>query len=226
MLNGSLAFQITYMGNSCILLHDSDGTTIISDPYDQHPDGLNDLPDTLTADAVTVSHTHPDHNHVKAVKGSPMILFEPGVTQVGNIKITGLMGWEGSPEGENHEMRNVIFIFETDGAKVVQLGDSGVIENEHVLKAVMDADLVIVNIDGYVIAHAEIMPFMRRIHARSVLPAHYTMPGREVWNGAPTVDEFIVEFAPNEKVVRTESHFEIHAGMPHQILVPTPDTIE
>ena len=69
---------------------------------------------------------------------------------------------------------------------MVQLGDSGVIENEHVLKAVMDADLVIVNIDGYVIAHTEIMPFMQRIHARSVLPAHYTMPGREVWNGAPT----------------------------------------
>lgn len=220
------AFRLTYLGNSCLRLTAADGASIVSDPYgEERPDGLADLPADLTADAVTISHTHPDHNNAQAVGGNPRVLTEPGVYQVGQIKVTACMGWEGSPEGPSKTMRNVVFMFETGGARVVQLGDSGVITDPQVLKVVSDADLVMVNIDGYVIPHQEVIPFMKQIKARTVLLAHYTLAGREVWCGAPTAEEFLKTFAPDFHVLRSGSEMEITPGMPEQIAVLTPLTL-
>ena len=220
------SFRLTYLGNSSLLLTTADGTAIVSDPYgEERPDGLGNLPANLTANAVTISHTHPDHNNAKAVAGNPRVLTEPGVYQVGAVKVTACMGWEGSPEGPSKTMRNVVFVFETGGAKVVQLGDSGIVTDPEVITVIADADLVMVNIDGYVIAHQSVIPFMKQIKARTVLLAHYTLAGKEVWCGAPTAEEFIKTFAPDLQVLRTGSEIDINPGMPQQIAVMTPLTL-
>lgn len=225
MKNEIKKVKLTYMGNSCVMLTASDGTRIVSDPYgDQHPTGLSSLPDNLAAEAVTVSHIHPDHNNVAAVAGNPQILTEPGIYQIHSIKVTGCMGLEGSPHGPNKEMRNVIFVFETDGIKIVQLGDSGIITDTEVLKVVANADLVIVSIDGYVIPDEEVIPFMKQIKARTVLLAHYTIAGQKVWCGAPTAEEFITTYAPSAKVLRAGREMDVTPNLPEQIAVLTPLT--
>ncbi len=225
MENKKKTVRLTYLGNSCIVLTASDGTHIVSDPYgDNRPPGLSDLPKDLKADAVTVSHIHPDHNNVAAVGGNPQILTEPGVYLIHSIKVTGCMGLEGSPHGPNKEMRNVIFVFETDGIKIVQLGDSGIITDTKVLKVVENADLVIVSIDGYVIPDDEVIPFMKKIKARTVLLAHYTIAGQEVWCGAPTAEEFIAAYAPSARVLRAGSEMDVIPGMPEQVAILIPLT--
>ena len=60
---------LQYIGHSSILITAPDGTHIISDPYGDHPSGLAAFPADLTADAVTISHYHPDHANVLAIKG-------------------------------------------------------------------------------------------------------------------------------------------------------------
>ena len=218
--------QLCYLGNSCISISTPDGTRIVSDPYgEERPDGLTDLPIDLKADAVTVSHIHPDHNNANAVLGNPVVLTEPGDYVIKSIRVTACPGWEGSPEGPNHNMRNVIFVFETMGEKVVQLGDSGVVDDLKVIQVISNADLVVVNIDGYVMPHAEILPFMKRIQARTVLLAHYTLPGHEVWCDAPTPDEFIQSHASGWSVLRSGGKLEISHKMPQQIAVMTPLTL-
>ena len=63
--------KIQYLGHSCFKLTESTGTTIVTDPYK----GIGyDLPKGLTADAVTVSHGHFDHNNVGAIGGRPRII--------------------------------------------------------------------------------------------------------------------------------------------------------
>ena len=221
-----MAFRLNYLGNSCLQLTTGDGTTIVSDPYGkERPDGLGDLPVNLTANAVTISHTHPDHNNAQAVGGNPRVLTEPGVYQIGAVKVTACMGWEGSPEGPSKTMRNVVFVFEAGGARVVQLGDSGIVTDPEVLIVISDADLVMVNIDGYVIPHQSVVPFMKRIKARTILLAHYTLSGKKVWCGAPTAEEFIKTFAPDLHVLRTGSEIDINPGMSDQIAVMTPLTL-
>ncbi|MRS02801.1 hypothetical protein EG832_06195, partial [bacterium] len=203
---GKNAINLTYLGNSCILLTSPGGTQIVSDPYGNiRPPGLADLPVDLTAEAVTVSHTHDDHNNVNVVDGNPQILTEPGVSMVKEFKVTGLMGWEGSPEGPSKTMRNIVFMYEFDGIKIVQLGDSGIITDSEILKSISNADLVVVNIDGYVIPHDHLIPFMQQINARTILLAHYTLDGQENWCGAPTAEEFVNVFAPKFKVLRSSS---------------------
>ncbi|MBA4385515.1 MAG: hypothetical protein C0410_12325 [Anaerolinea sp.] len=215
--------RLTYFGNSCIMIISPEGTRIVSDPYGSiRPPGLTDLPDDLSAEAVTVSHIHEDHNNVGAVGGNPLVLTEPGIVQVKDIIVTGLMGWEGSPEGPSKTMRNIIFTYETGGVKIVQLGDSGIITDPQILKSIENADLVIINIDGYVIPHESILPFMQQIKARTVLLAHCTLAGQENWCGAPTAEEFVSQFAPNAIVLRSASEIDVIPGMPEQIAIIQP----
>ena len=217
------AVRFSYLGNSCCLITSPEGTRIVSDPYGSNrPPGLADLPKDLIAEAVTVSHVHDDHNNTDAVGGNPQILTEPGEYEIGPIKVTGLMGWEGSPEGPSKTMRNIIFIYETAGVKIVQLGDSGIVTDPDILKKLENADLVMVNIDGYVIAHESILPFMQQIKARTVLLAHYTLPGHENWCDAPTPDEFVSTYTPSVKVFRSSSILGVTPGMPDQIVILQP----
>lgn len=216
---------IEYIGNSCILITAPDGTRVVSDPYgeDCHPPQLaNLLPGALQADGVAVSHTHPDHNNVAAVGGNPQILTEPGTLQVGAVKVTGYAGREGSPSGPSAEMANTVFVFEVGGAKIVHMGDSGIITDPEVLAAVENADVILVNIDGYVIPLAEIMPFMQRIRARTVFLTHYSLAKDARWVEAPTVEEYLQTLPAGLAVARKGSQIEVVPGMPNQVVVLTP----
>ncbi|HCS39473.1 MAG TPA: hypothetical protein DIW44_07810 [Anaerolineaceae bacterium] len=215
--------KLSYLGNSCIMVTSPQGTRIVSDPYGSNrPPGLLDLPKDLAAEAVTVSHIHDDHNNISAVGGNPQIFTEPGATRIGSFMVTGLMGWEGSPEGPSKTMRNIIFVYELGGIKIVQLGDSGIITDPEILEKIANPDLVVVNIDGYVIAHDMILPFMQQIKARTVLLAHYTLPDQDNWCGAPTADEFVSKFAQSSKVLRSNSQINVVPGMPEQIAILQP----
>jgi L-ascorbate metabolism protein UlaG (beta-lactamase superfamily) len=214
---------LQYLGNSCILIKAPDGTRIVSDPYSKnaHSKGLKALPDDLVADAVTISHIHNDHNYAEGVKGNPQVFTEPGLYQVGMVKITAYEGREGSPSGSSN-MRDTIFVFEIDGVKIVHLGDSGIITDAEVLAGIDNADIVIVNIDGYVILADQIMPFMKQIHARSILPSHYSHLTNARWNGAPTINEFLETLPSDVVVVRDGSEIQLIPNMPDQVLVLAP----
>ena len=66
--------EISWYGQSCFRLR-SRGLALVTDPYSPET-GLK-LP-RLTANVVTVSHDHEDHNYVKGVKGSPYVITGPG----------------------------------------------------------------------------------------------------------------------------------------------------
>lgn len=217
---------LQYIGNACILITAPDGTRIVSDPYDKysHPAQLARLPSDLVADAVTISHVHPDHNSPGSVGGTPQIITEPGTYQVGMVKMTGYEGREGSPSGPG-TMRENIVVFEIGGVKIVHLGDSGVITQTEVLAGIADADLILVNIDGYVIPSDQIMPFMRQVNARTIMPVHYSLSATARWVGAPTIDEFLESLPADTQVVRLGTEIQVTPGMPDQVVVLTPSAL-
>ena len=64
---------LTWYGQSCFLLESASGARIVMDPDpDQHR--LSSRPADLHADAVTISHEHPDHTNVALVQGKPRVL--------------------------------------------------------------------------------------------------------------------------------------------------------
>jgi L-ascorbate metabolism protein UlaG (beta-lactamase superfamily) len=54
-----------------------------------------------------------------------------------------------------------------------------------------NADVLLANIDGYVIPADQIVPFIQRAKVRTFIPTHYSLSTRARWQGAPTIDEFI-----------------------------------
>ncbi|MHB8105632.1 MAG: MBL fold metallo-hydrolase, partial [Dehalococcoidales bacterium] len=65
--------KIKYLAHSAFLITAANGTKIVTDPYTKSP-GLNHAAISETADVVTVSHEHGDHNNVAAVKGNPKVV--------------------------------------------------------------------------------------------------------------------------------------------------------
>jgi L-ascorbate metabolism protein UlaG (beta-lactamase superfamily) len=210
---------LQFIGNSCTLITAPDGTRIVSDPYGNsaHPTGIGPLPKDLVADAVTVSHAHPDHNNVKGVGGTPQLITAPGTFQVGMVKVTGYGGYEGSPSGPSKNP-HVVFVFEIDGVKIVHLGDSGPITQPDVLAAIEQADVLLANIDGYVIPADQIVPFIQRAKVRTFIPTHYSLSTGARWQGAPTIDEFIKTLPADLPIVRQGSEIQVTPNMPTQMV--------
>lgn len=83
--------QLEYIGHASFELTAGDGTRIVMDPYKtgQAPLEIGKYPPGIVADAVTISHFHPDHDGIDNVGGNPKEIYKPGEYQVGAVKITG-----------------------------------------------------------------------------------------------------------------------------------------
>ena len=214
---------LEYIGNSCILITAPDGTRIVSDPYHDfpRPPGLDPLPSDLKADAVTVSHSHPDHNNAEAVGGTSQVLTGSGTFQVGMVKVIGHEGREGSPSGPS-DNPHVVFVFEIGEIKIVQMGDSGPITQPDVLAGIENADVLLANIDGYVIPPDQIVLFVQRAKVRTFIPTHYSLREDTRWCDAPTIQEFLKTLPSDLVVVREGGKIQVRPNMPKQVTVLTP----
>jgi L-ascorbate metabolism protein UlaG (beta-lactamase superfamily) len=222
--NESLGVVLQFIGHECFLLTTQSGARSLMDPYNDHPAGLKSMPTDLAPDAVTVSHDHPDHNNVACAPGA-QILRVAGTYQVKGVNVTGYAGREGSPYGPS-AIPHVIFVFEVAGVKIVHLGDSGPVTDPATLAAIADADVVIVNIDGYVIPPSQLLPFLTEIGARTTIIGHYTVKASSPFGGAPTVDQFFARLPKDVVGVRSdESSLVVVPGMATQILALTPTTL-
>ncbi len=174
---------LLFLDHEATLITSSTGSRILSDPYQDGSQAgfLGDLPKDLKAEAVTISHPHPDHNNWSVVAGKPEVINQAGTYQVGDIQVRVFNGREGSPKGPG--MGNRVCVFELDGVTFVHLGDSGIVTDPEILQAITHADIVLVSIDDYVTPIPQIMPFLEGIKARTIIPAH--------WEGTSQLEAFL-----------------------------------
>ena len=113
--------KIRYLGHSSFQLIESTGTTIVTDPYS---DKLGCAMPGVTADAVTVSHRHYDHDAVEKVGGSPVVIDKEGSYDLPGVEINSIKSYHDNEEGRLRG-ENIIFKFSMDGIEVCHLGDIG-----------------------------------------------------------------------------------------------------
>ncbi len=162
--------QIKWYGHSCFLLTDSNGVSILTDPF--APSVLFKLP-PIEADAVTISHDHHDHNYLGSVTGSTILIRTEAEFDVKGVKIKGYKTYhdctKGSARGEN-----VMFSFDMDGMRILHCGDLGEIPDKELLDSLGRVDILLVPIGAiYTIDDLQARELANILRPGVVIPMHY-----------------------------------------------------
>ncbi len=178
--------KIKYLGHSCFLLTESTGTAIVTDPYDG---SIGYSMPAVTADAVTVSHRHYDHDNIKAVSGNPVILDKEQGYELPGVVINAINSSHddagGALRGEN-----VIFKFRMDGLDVCHLGDLGEECSPELIEAILPVNVLLIPVGGnYTIDAKMAKEYVDRLMPDVVIPMHYRTKGCEL--DIDKVDAFV-----------------------------------
>jgi L-ascorbate metabolism protein UlaG (beta-lactamase superfamily) len=189
---------LTWYGHSCFLLESASGARIVMDPM---PTTIGYLPPAdLHADAVTISHEHPDHANLSLLQGKPRVLR--GLTadkkgwirideRVKDITIRSVGVYHDAKRGVESGLATV-FIFETGGVRIAHLGDLGHALTDQQLSAIGSVDVVLVPVGGFSTVDArEATHVVDQIRPRLLaIPMHYKTDVVTMKDLAP-VDPFL-----------------------------------
>jgi L-ascorbate metabolism protein UlaG (beta-lactamase superfamily) len=213
--------KIKYIGHSTFLLTTSDGTRIITDPYEpgSYDGAVKYRSVGEEADVVLVSHGHPDHNHTASVSGTFEVVDQPGETVVRAIRLLGIPTYHDTSEGSERG-DNIIFRIEVDGLSVCHLGDLGHLLGEGIAVDLKPVDVLLLPVGGFfAVGPEESDSLIAALEPKLVIPMHFKTDGAD-FPIAP-VDDFL---SGREDVQRPGgSEVELSAAdLPRGILVLEP----
>ena len=147
------------------------GKVILTDPYGSF---CRYSRHSLHADVVTISHHHFDHDAMESVLGQPPVFDEAGEYRPADgLLITGVQTFHDNHEGTRRG-KNVVFVFETEGLRVVHMGDLGHVPGEAQLAAIGKPDILLIPVGGtYTINAQRAFACVELIRPRITVPMHY-----------------------------------------------------
>ncbi|MCX7911944.1 MAG: MBL fold metallo-hydrolase [Dehalococcoidales bacterium] len=162
--------KIKYLAHASFLITSAGGVRIITDPYES-AGGIRHAPIRETADIVTVSHEHADHNHVASIRGNPAVVKQDATIKGVKIRAIPVAHDE---KGGGQRGKNTIFCLEVDGIRLCHCGDLGHILTEAQVKAIGAVDILMVPVGGFYTIDAGIASRVcDQLNPRIVLPMHY-----------------------------------------------------
>jgi L-ascorbate metabolism protein UlaG (beta-lactamase superfamily) len=167
--------KIRWMGHASFLLTSSDGTKVLTDPYE--PGGFGGAVGYKgieePVDLVTVSHDHADHNYVQGLKGSPKVISGVGAKRERGIRFQGIASFHDQREGKDRGA-NTIFCWEMDGIMICHLGDLGHALTPSQIAEIGQVDVLLVPVGGFfTIDAAEASALVRQLKPSLVIPMHF-----------------------------------------------------
>lgn len=187
---------ISWYGHSCFKITNQGGhLTIITDPFDK---GIGLIPPRGSADIITVSHDHYDHNNIKAISGNPFIINNPGEYEIKGIRIIGCSSFHDKKQGQERGF-NTIYLIEIDKIRICHLGDFGQerLADEQ-LEAIGQVDILIIPIGGtFTLDAQEAIKVVEQLEPHLIIPMHYKLAGLKVDLAGLT--EFLKEIGLDKK---------------------------
>ncbi len=172
-----MMMEIAYLGHSCFRIKGKKNI-IITDPY---KDNVGFKMPRASADIVTISHHHQDHNNIDVIKGTtkrkePFVIDGPGEYEVNGVSIFGIASFHddsgGSKRGEN-----TIYLINLDGLRLAHLGDLGHKLSEEQLEELNGVDILFIPVGGtYTIDDNQAIEVIGQIEPRIIVPMHYKTP--------------------------------------------------
>ncbi len=162
--------KIKWLGHASFMITAEAGTKIITDPY-VTTENLTYGEIKESADIVTVSHEHDDHNNVSAVRGNPEVVR--GTAKVKGIEFKGISTYHDDAEGE-WRGNNTILYFEMDGIRVCHLGDLGHPLSDKQTTELGSVDILLIPVGGFFTIDAKVASQVcDRLNPKVIIPMHF-----------------------------------------------------
>lgn len=151
--------------------------SVVTDPFDDKAVGIP--LSRLSAEIITISHDHDDHNAKDKVKGTPkreqpFVIDFPGEYEVGGISIFGTKTFHDQVQGAE-KGNNIVFKFLIDGLSVCHLGDLGHQLDEKQLDAIGMIDILFLPVGGpFSLMNDDAIKVINAISPSIVIPMHYS----------------------------------------------------
>ena len=162
--------KVKWLGHASFLITSDSGTKIVTDPY-AAGGGIKYGEIKESADIVTVSHEHFDHNNVASVGGNPAVV--KGDAEAKGIKFEGIATYHDTSEGKERG-NNTIICFEVDGIRVCHLGDLGHPLSDKQVAEAGKVDIVLAPVGGFFTIDAKVASEVcSKLNPRVVIPMHF-----------------------------------------------------
>lgn len=179
--------EIVWLGHSCFRIRGREAT-VVMDPCPPKSGYAIGKP---TADIVTVSHQHENHNFVKAVAGSPTVLDSAGEYEIHGAFLTGIQTYHDSEKGAERG-KNIAFVVEMEDIKVCHLGDLGHAPTAEQVEDMVGCDVLFVPVGGgTTIDGAKAAEVVSMLEAKLVVPMHYRTEAHK--DGLDSAERFLKE---------------------------------
>lgn len=167
--------KIKWCGHATFLITSSSGIKIATDPYEpggyDGALGYGSIPDEI--DITVVSHDHPDHNYVQALKGKPQIVKGPGTKVVSSIEFKGIPTYHDASQGKERG-ESTIFCFTIDSVRLCHLGDLGHPLSSKEIFEIGEVDVLMIPVGGFYTIDAKVATeVMNSLKPRLVIPMHF-----------------------------------------------------
>ena len=170
---------IKHIGHAEFLIETESGVRIVTDPYDA---GCGYPLRKVTADVALISHHHHDHDAVGNLKGEPRVIDTAGEnTPESGVRITALRGFH-DDAGGSRRGETLLFLIETEGLRIVHLGDLGCALDAEQAKILKAPDILMIPVGGFfTIDAAQAKETAALLGARIILPMHYKTEYNSEW---------------------------------------------
>ena len=185
--------KLTWYGHACFLAETAAGS-IVFDPYSPGSVPGLTLP-PLKADAVHCSHGHGDH------------CYTDGVTLSGRTPGFTLRTIPSFHDNRGGVLRgkNRIAIVESEGLRLVHLGDLGHLLSKEQLDEIGRPDVLLIPVGGfYTLSGEEAAEAVRALRPKLAVPMHYRCPGHS-FEVISTEEPFLKSLDPSVPVHKLDT---------------------
>lgn len=195
--------EITSLGHSCFKLR-SRSATLITDPFNPKMLGVK-LP-SLSADIVTISHQHEDHNNLEAIEGHPVLIAGPGEYEVKGVRILGISSYHDQESGKQRG-KNIVYRILMDGISLVHCGDLGHKLDDRQIELLEGVDILMIPVGGVFTVSPQIAAeIASKLEPEIIIPMHYNNPkiSQEHFGSLSCVGVFLKEMGKESVASQTK----------------------
>ena len=187
--------KIRYLGHSCFLMEEK--SRFVTDPYTKVG---YEMP-RVSADFITCSHAHFDHDYFAGVTGVKKIIDGEGEFEAGGVRIAGKKFFHDASRGARRGT-TIAYSFYFGDTRVCHLGDLGEPFSQENAAKIGRPDILMIPVGGnYTIDAAQAKEYVDFLMPDIVIPMHFRTPSCAVDIGK--LDDFLDLF-DDEQIVRVD----------------------